>query len=44
MKDLRGLMTVFGAAMAFVAWVTFAEHPTAKNLRQAILKTLPPLF
>jgi hypothetical protein len=27
-------------AMTVVAWVTFAEHPTARNLRTAISDTL----
>jgi len=29
------------AAIAALAWLTFAEHPTAKNLRTAIVDTLP---
>ena len=29
--------------LAAAAWVTFAEHPTAKNLRTAIADTLPLL-
>lgn len=28
------------AAIAAVAWVRFAEHPTARNLRAAIADTL----
>jgi hypothetical protein len=23
------------------AWITFAEHPTARNLRTAVIDTLP---
>lgn len=28
------------AALATAAWVRFAEHPTARNLRKAIADTL----
>ena len=29
------------AAIAGLAWLTFAEHPNAKNLRTALVETLP---
>lgn len=29
------------AAIAGLAWLTFAEHPNAKNLRTALVDTLP---
>ena len=29
------------AAIAGLAWLTFAEHPNAKNLRAALMDTLP---
>ncbi len=29
-----------GVAITAVAWVVFAEHPTARNLRRAIADTL----
>lgn len=29
------------ATIAGLAWLTFAEHPTAKNLRTALVDTLP---
>lgn len=29
-----------GVVIATAAWVAFAEHPTAKNLRRAIIDTL----
>lgn len=29
-----------GIGLTAVAWITFAEHPTAKNLRTAIADTL----
>jgi hypothetical protein len=33
-------MILLGALACF-AWLTFAEHPTAKNLRTAVVDTLP---
>lgn len=29
------------AVIAGLAWLTFAEHPNAKNLRAALVDTLP---
>ncbi len=29
------------AVIAGLAWLTFAEHPNAKNLRAALMDTLP---
>ena len=29
-----------GVGLTAVAWITFADHPTAKNLRIAIIDTL----
>lgn len=31
---------IIGVAITALAWVTFAEHPTARNLRIALLDTL----
>lgn len=36
-KELAVLVTALGIA---AAWVSFAEHPTAKSLRKAILTTV----
>jgi hypothetical protein len=36
-KELEMLLL---AAVAAGAWITFAEHPTARNLRAAIIDTL----
>ena len=32
---------IFLAAIAGLAWLTFAEHPDAKNFRIALVDTLP---
>jgi hypothetical protein len=37
MNDLIKLLAV---ATAVCAWVVYAEHPTARNLRRAIVDTL----
>jgi hypothetical protein len=37
MKTLNELQVLIAAAVAGAAWVAFAEHPTAKNLRRAII-------
>jgi len=31
------LIAAASAVLVIVAWVTFAEHPTARNLRTALL-------
>ena len=36
-KELEMLLLT---AIAAGAWITFAEHPTARNLRAAIIDTL----
>jgi hypothetical protein len=33
------LKVLIGAAVAVLAWISFAEHPTARNLRAAIIDT-----
>ncbi|HEY7933674.1 MAG TPA: hypothetical protein VID48_07600 [Solirubrobacteraceae bacterium] len=37
---LKELDMLLLAAIAAGAWITFAEHPTARNLRAAIIDTL----
>jgi hypothetical protein len=37
------LTITFVVAIAALAWVAFAEHPTAANLRAALTDTLPLL-
>jgi hypothetical protein len=34
------LLFVIAVAVTTAAWIAFAEHPTAKNLRRAIIDTL----
>jgi len=34
-------LTLISALIALGAWITFAEHPTARNLRTAVMDTLP---
>ncbi|MHB8736210.1 MAG: hypothetical protein ACYC6M_12995 [Terriglobales bacterium] len=36
-------IVLFTAALCAVSWITYAEHPTARNLRAAIRDTLPLL-
>lgn len=40
MKDIRVVLGVLGAFVAATAWVAYANHPTAKNLRRAIIDTV----
>ena len=42
MSQGRLVLLVMGLLAAF-AWVNYAEHPTARNLRSAIASTLPLL-
>jgi hypothetical protein len=37
MKTLTELQMLLAVAVAGAAWIAFAEHPTAKNLRRAII-------
>ncbi len=37
------LVFVITISLAALAWLSYAEHPTAKNLRSAIADTLPLL-
>lgn len=37
MKSLKDAELIYLALCAAAAWITFAEHPTARNLRTAIL-------
>jgi hypothetical protein len=37
LSQLRWLLTLL---LALSAWVAFAEHPTARNLRVAIIESL----
>jgi hypothetical protein len=39
----KQLVALIGAISFAVAWISFAEHPTAKNLRSALLSTLSEL-
>lgn len=41
--NFKQLWLLYVVVVAGVAWVSFAEHPTAKNLRKAISDTLPLL-
>jgi hypothetical protein len=34
------LIVMIGIAVAAAAWIGFAEHPMARNLRRAIIDTL----
>jgi hypothetical protein len=36
-NQLLSLLALFGAA---AAWVAYAEHPTARNLRRAVIASL----
>jgi len=38
--DIRQLWWIGLAVMTGVAWVSFAEHPTAESLRTAVIDTL----
>ncbi len=38
--DLSALVLVLGGAIALAAWLAFAEHPTARNFRRAVVDTL----
>ena len=38
---MKHTQMLFLAAIAGLAWLTFAEHPNAKNLRTALVDTLP---
>jgi hypothetical protein len=40
MNVLRELWALFALMLAVGAWISFAEHPTARRLRVAILDTL----
>ena len=39
--NMRQTQMIFLAAIAGLAWLTFAEHPSAKNFRTALVDTLP---
>ena len=43
MNELNALQLTIAVAIAALAWVAVAEHPTARNLRKAIIDTLPLL-
>jgi hypothetical protein len=34
------LMLVIAVIVVGAAWISFAEHPTARNLRRAVIDTL----
>jgi hypothetical protein len=38
---MKQTQMIFLAAIAGLAWLTFAEHPSAKNFRTALVDTLP---
>ena len=40
MKILKDAELIYVALLAAAAWITFAEHPTARNLRAAILDSM----
>ena len=40
MGNLNEIQVALAFATAALAWVAFAEHPTAKNLRRAIIDSL----
>jgi hypothetical protein len=42
-KSIMKVQHALALAIACVAWVTFAEHPTARNLRAAVIKSVPLL-
>ena len=39
-EDIRQLWWLGLAVVAGVAWVSYAEHPTAEGLRTAVIDTL----
>lgn len=41
MNELNALKLAITVGFAALAWVAVAEHPTARNLRKAIIDTLP---
>lgn len=41
MNELNALKLTITVAIAALAWVAVAEHPTARNIRTAIVDTLP---
>lgn len=41
--NIHKIMLLLGCALAASAWVAYAEHPTARNLRTAISDTWPLL-
>lgn len=43
MKNMKQIHVLVLGALAAMAWVTFAEHPTARNFRTAVADTLPLL-
>jgi hypothetical protein len=40
MEVLKDARVVLGAVIIAGCWVVFAEHPTAANLREAVVATL----
>jgi hypothetical protein len=40
MDSFNQIGTLLAVAAAGVAWLAFAEHPTAKNFRRAVIDTL----
>jgi hypothetical protein len=40
LDDLREVWWLVAVAIAAAAWLTFAEHPTARNFRRAVQDTL----
>lgn len=38
--NINQIMFALAVAVVAGAWVTFAEHPTARNLRRAVIDTL----
>jgi hypothetical protein len=40
MEVLRDARVILGAFLVAGCWIAFAEHPTAANLRQAVVETL----
>jgi hypothetical protein len=37
-KELKGLILI---GICLTGWIAFADHPTARNLRAALIGTLP---